>query len=73
MSFEQRSKGVKRLSEGTVFQAEETASAKAVRQGCAWYIWGTRRPMKLKVREQGESYRRCGWRGKRKVKRWQII
>lgn len=54
-------------------QAEETASAKAVRKGCAWYIWGTRRPMKLKVREQGESYRRCGWRGKRKVKRWQII
>lgn len=50
-------------------QAEETASAKAVRKGCAWYIWGTRRPMKLKVREQGES---C-WRGKRKVKRWQII
>lgn len=30
-----------RLSEGTVFPAEGTASAKAVRQGSSWYIQET--------------------------------
>lgn len=68
--FEQRVKGFKRLSEGTVFQAQGTASAKAVRKGDTWYTQGTQRPMWLEVNEQGERNSRCCWsRGQKRVKR----
>ena len=49
------------------FQAVEIASAKALRQGRAWYVWGTeRRQVWLKGSEEVESGLRWDYKGKQK-------